>query len=279
MTVQAPRVSVVMTTYKNSWSALQRAIDSILAQSFRDFEFIIVFEPGDDNYQRTLDHYNDPRLDVVLFPQRAGRNPCHNLGVSRARGRFVARMDADDYSYPDRLEKEVTFLQSHSDIAVVGGAGRLLDGEGRVLGIRRMPQDHKQIMRDMAFVNPIFHPSVMWDSGVVGADTRYHPDLMVEDLELWLRLASRGLRFANLPDILIDYTSPPRYNRPRANWLTNLRARVLNWRACLRYPRLALGIPAMAMLTVMPRGLANILSERNPMSDRFRSIVKSTDSM
>jgi glycosyltransferase involved in cell wall biosynthesis len=277
MTVQTPCVSVVMTTYRNSWPALQRAIDSILAQTFRDFEFIIVFEPGDDNYQRTLDHYGDPRLDVVLFPQRAGRSPCHNLGVSRARGHFVARMDADDYSYPDRLEKEIAFLKSHSDIAVVGGAGRLVDDEGHVLGIRHMPQSHEQIMRDMAIVNPIFHPSVMWDRTLVGADVRYHPDLMAEDLELWLRLAGRGLKFANLPDILIDYTSPPRYNRPRLNWFTNFKVRLLNWRACLKYPRLALGIPVMAMLTILPQGLANMLSERNPVSDRLRSIVKNAD--
>jgi glycosyltransferase involved in cell wall biosynthesis len=260
-----------MTTYREEWRNLCRAIDSILAQTLTNIEFIIVFERDDANFDRVKAAYSDPRLVVVKLTEGRGRNACHNMALSLARGRYIARMDGDDFAYPERLERQVEYLRLHPEIAVLGTAGRLVDRDGNVLGIRRFPLDHDGIVRSMALTNPIFHSSVMWDRERVGYDLRYRL-FHVDDFELWLRVLSQGRRFANLPDVLIDYRQPQDYRRPMKTWRGNLWVRLLHWRLCARYPLMAVGIATFAVLACMPQGLVNRLTERNRLSDYLRSI-------
>lgn len=276
MPLQSPLVSVVMTTYKEKPERLCRTVDSVLGQTLSNLEFIIVFEKTDDNFAFLRQRYSDPRLIVTQNEGRPDRTQCNNMGLSLARGRYIARIDGDDYAYPDRLEKQVAFLQSHPDVALVGAAGRLVDEKGIPVGVRRFPADHDDIVRDFALTNPILHPAVMWDRDRTGWDVRYNVrGFWCDDLELWLRMLGEGRRFANMPEILVDYSQPAGYRRPRKHWRGNLKARLQNWNVIARHPRMILGLGLIAVMSVLPQTLIDILTQRSHFSDWVRSIKSS----
>src|SRR5438132_989819 len=111
-------ISVVMTTFKDERKRLLRAIDSILNQSFTNIELIIVFEKTDENAGYVENARDDARIRVIRNDGVPDRNHCHNIGLAAAGGRFVARMDGDDFSYPDRLAKQLAFMQSNPHVGV-----------------------------------------------------------------------------------------------------------------------------------------------------------------
>jgi glycosyltransferase involved in cell wall biosynthesis len=269
-----PLVSVVMTTYGDEPDRLRRAIDSILAQTLIDLECIVVFEPNDDNYTVLARTVTDPRVVLVQGAQGRGKPACFNAGLEVARGRYIARMDSDDFAYSERLARQVAFLETNPDISIVGSAGRLLDERDRVVGVRQFPSSHEGILRSMIVTNPIFHPSVVWDRDRVGRDLRYDARVRVEDLELWMRLIRGGHRFANLPEVLIDYRQPPKYSRPRGNWRGVLFVRLRHWRIGFKYPPILAGIPVFCGLSVMPQAIIDRIVGRNRISDRLRWIRK-----
>jgi glycosyltransferase involved in cell wall biosynthesis len=261
-----------MTTYGDEPSRLRRAIDSIFAQTLTDLECIVVFEPDDDNYTDLARSVRDPRIVFVQATNGRGKPACFNTGLQVARGRYIARMDSDDFAYSERLARQVAFLQANPDISLVGSAGRLLDEGDRVVGVRQLPASHKGILRSMILTNPVFHPSVVWDRDRVGRDLRYDVGVRVEDLELWMRLIRGGHRFANLPEVLIDYRQPPKYTRPQSNWRGVLFVRLRHWRIGFKYPPILAGIPVFCGLSLMPQVIIDRIVGRNRISDRLRSI-------
>jgi glycosyltransferase involved in cell wall biosynthesis len=274
ITEARPLVSVVMTTYLDHPRRLRRAIDSVLVQSFSALELIVVFEPEDSNYDIVLQAYGDPRLAPVRCDAQTGMAGSFNVGLSLARGRYIARMDSDDYAYPERLERQVQHLESHPELALVGAAARLMNEAGTEVGFRRFPTTHEAIVRHIGFTNPMLHPTVMWDREQVGYDLRYDLDPAVqEDTELWLRLIRRGYRFANLPDVLIDYRQPDGYCRPKREWFKGALTRARHWQLGLKHPLFLFGIVARALLAALPAPLIDRLTGRNRLSDRFRSIA------
>jgi glycosyltransferase EpsE len=272
---EVPLVSVVMTTYKDDVDVLWRAIDSILTQTMGDLECIVVFEPDDPNAERISSRCLDPRLHVVRSATRLGMAGSFNRGLENARGRYIARMDSDDIAYPFRLERQLRFLDDHPDIALVGGSARLIDRNGNVVGIRRFPITLEQIMQTAVFTNPFLHPTVVWDRTRVREELRYDPRYTAEDLELWLRMLQGGYRVANMPDLLIDYTQPPGYARSPKHWRGLVRVRAAHWRLGLKRPLAFATIVAFGCLSLMPRRLIAVITGRNRLSDRFRSIQPS----
>ena len=269
---EIPLVSVVMTTYKDHIDVLWRAVDSILTQTMGDLECIVVFEPGDPNAELISGRCIDPRLLVVRSTTRLGMASSFNLGLENARGRYIARMDSDDIAYPFRLARQLRFLEDHPDIAMVGSGARLIDRDGNVVGDRRYPIALEQILQTAVFTNPFLHPTVIWDRTRVKEELRYDPRYTVEDLELFLRLIQGGYRVANMPDLLIDYTQPPRYARSPAHWRGVVRVRAAYWRLGLKQPLAFATILGYGFLSLLPRGLIAAITGRNRLSDRFRSI-------
>ena len=267
-----PLVSVVMTTYKDDVAVLWRAIDSILTQTMSDLECIVVFEPGDPNAELISARCSDPRLCLVRSTSRLGMPGSFNLGLEHARGRYIARMDSDDISYPFRLARQLRFLDDHPDIALVGGSARLIDRAGNVVGLRRFPLALDEIMRTAVFTNPFLHPTVVWDRSRLKEELRYDPRYTAEDLELWLRLLEAGYRLANMPDVLIDYTQPPGYARSPAHWRGLVKVRAARWRLGLKQPLAFATIVAYALLSYLPQRFIAAVTGRNRLSDRFRSI-------
>jgi glycosyltransferase involved in cell wall biosynthesis len=217
----------------------------------------------------------DPRLHVVRSATRLGMAGSFNLGLENARGRYIARMDSDDVAYPQRLAKQLQFLDEHPDIALVGSAARLIDRNGNVAGIRRFPMTHEQILKTAVLTNPFLHPTVVWDRTRVREELRYDPRYTAEDLELWLRLLRSGYRVANMPDLLIDYTQPLRYTRSAAHWRGLVRVRMAHWRLGLTQPLAFASIALFGCLSVLPQRLIDAIIGRNRVSDHFRSIEPS----
>jgi len=268
-----PAISVVMTSYADPLSRLKRAVDSILSQTVRDLELLVSFEPGDANAEALEREYTDKRLVVIRNCERKGMAGSFNSCLAVARGRYIARMDSDDVSYPERFEKQLAFLRDHPDIAVLGGGIDIVDEQGERLGTRLFGVDHHAIVRRFALINAMCHPTIMWDRGKVGEALRYDERRAhAEDLELWFRLLSQGHRFANMQEPLIQYKQTDEWRRKIENWRTNFRVRAAYWWLAFRYPSLLIGVVAFSLLVIMPKSVIDYLTHRSRFSDFIRSI-------
>ena len=196
-------ISVVMAVH-NGEKYLDEAVQSIRRQTVGDFEFIIVNDGSTDGTSGILARHaaEDSRIRVLAQP-KVGLSEALTRGCAAASGEFIARMDADDISLPDRFEKQVGFLRAHPQIAAVGGASQFLQ-EGVLLdAFARPPLQHRAIMAILFECNPMVHPSVLIRRHALEAVGYYRPLVdMAEDLDLWLRLGER-FQIANMEDVLI----------------------------------------------------------------------------
>jgi len=200
-------ISVIIPVY-NAARYLNWAIESILAQSHRDFEVIAVDDGSTDNSRQILERFasRDSRLRLVSRAN-TGIVGALNDGLLVARGEFIVRMDADDISLPDRFEQQLTFMKAHPDCVALGTDVFYTDPEGNPL-IRHYPaEDHERILDQLLDGNggAMIHPSAMFRRSAVeeagGYDPRYQ---WSEDLDLYLRLSKIG-RLANLRDVHLHY--------------------------------------------------------------------------
>jgi glycosyltransferase involved in cell wall biosynthesis len=200
-----PLVSVVMPVF-NGEKYLSQAIDSILNQTFRDFEFIIIDDGSADGTAKLLQLYARKDARIRILSQRnQGLISTLNRGCEESRGHYIARMDADDISVPDRFAKQVAFLGVHPEVAVVGGAAQFINDQGLLPDGLRHPTESAEVAVKLQTYCALAHPTVMMRRKVVKAVGGYRiafPD--AEDYDLWLRIAE-GHDLANLPDIVLHY--------------------------------------------------------------------------
>ncbi len=197
-----PLVTVLMPIY-NGNEHLREAIESVLNQNFRDFEFLIMDDGSTDGSREIVKSYEDPRIELHLSPENRGIAKTLNEGIMRARGRYLARMDADDICMPHRLQRQVDFMETYSHIGLVG-SGVMKIKKNRVNKIVSWPETDAEIKIDLLFQNPFFHPSVMVRCDLI-KKTAYNLQLpYAQDYGLWVELANLT-DFANLPDPLIKY--------------------------------------------------------------------------
>jgi glycosyltransferase involved in cell wall biosynthesis len=201
-----PTVSVLMPVH-NAERYLAEAVESILGQTFADFEFLIIDDGSTDRSRAILERYaaHDERIHLTSRPN-TGYTVALNELLGLARGELVARMDADDVALPERLARQVEFLGAHAEVVCVGTAVHMIDAAGRFLRDVHPGMDHEEIQkRALAGDCPLNHPSVMMRRAAVEAVGRYHPEFEpAEDLDLWLRLGEVG-RLVNLPEVLMKY--------------------------------------------------------------------------
>jgi glycosyltransferase involved in cell wall biosynthesis len=198
----SPRVTVLMPVY-NAERFLKEAIESILQQSYRDFELLIVYDDSKDDSLTVIQSFSDPRIRLVRNPARCKLAGCLNLGLELAGGEYVARMDADDVSLPERLARQVSFLDAHPDIGIVG---TWFQSFGASTELHKPYCDSDRLACALLFNSPLAHPAVMMRASVMKAHgLLYDPSRQTaEDWDLWIR-ASRFCKLANLPAILLHY--------------------------------------------------------------------------
>jgi glycosyltransferase involved in cell wall biosynthesis len=198
----SPRVTVLMSVY-NGEQYLREAIDSILNQTFTDFEFLIIDDSSTDNTNEILHSYNDPRIRIIRNIENLGLTKSLNIGLGLAEGEYIARMDADDISTSKRFEYQVRYLDENPDIAVVGTGERVIDEKGNVLWISKLPDSHHLVRWGMYFGNCICHPSVMMRRSCVKTVGFYNNKYVQgQDYDLWIRLLQH-YHLANIPDDLL----------------------------------------------------------------------------
>lgn len=202
-----PLVSVVMPAFNERPDMITDAINSILQQTYDNIELHIFDDSSKDETRTAIDNFaSDPRVNIHRSSERVGFIKSLNLGLKAATGQYIARMDGDDFSHPDRFEKEVAFLEENPDVMVVGGQMNIMDENGQITSSRSYPTDGFKLSLFSCVRNPLAHPTVMMRREIVDRGYRYDESLkMSEDLDFWLRLMNDGYRISNLPDTVLDY--------------------------------------------------------------------------
>jgi len=197
-----PKVTVLMSVY-NGERYLKEAVDSILRQTFEDFEFLIINDGCSYKATEIINSYNDSRMRIINNQKNIGLSKSLNKGLAIARGNYIARMDADDISLPGRLAKQVNFLETHQDVDVLGSAVQIIGDDEKPSIICQFPTVHGYIKWCLYFYNPIPHPTVMMRRQALERAGGYSSSMIyAQDYDLWRRMSGVA-RFANLPDVLL----------------------------------------------------------------------------
>ncbi|MFQ5801461.1 MAG: glycosyltransferase family 2 protein [Candidatus Methylomirabilales bacterium] len=192
-----PLVSVLMTAY-NGEPYLGEAVQSILNQTVQDFEFLIIDNASTDGSRDVVLAFRDPRIRLISNPENLGPPRALNQGLRLAVGEYVARMDADDVALPDRLEKQLDFMERNPLCAVLGTQATLIDHVGRKIYTPWHPVTPHAIRWKMMFASPLAHPSVIMRRDDVLAVGGYHESLRhCADYRLRSTLVSRGHQITN----------------------------------------------------------------------------------
>lgn len=198
-------ISVVMSVF-NGEAFLGQAIESILDQSFLDFEFLVVDDGSTDSTPKIISEYahRDKRMRVVTHDNK-GRAESLNIGIGLASGRYIARMDADDVALRHRLEKQIEFMEQNPEVGVLGGAYDLINGNSDVVNCVRPPLEDAELRSLMLRYNPMCHPTVVMKKDIALASGGYRAALLdADDYDLFLRMAERS-KLANLQESVLQY--------------------------------------------------------------------------
>jgi len=200
-----PVISVLMSVF-NGGHHLSMALESVLEQTFTDFEFIVIDDGSTDSTSEILADYasRDSRIRLVRHDRNMGLTYSLNKGLAHARGRYIARQDADDISLPERLSKQLSYFQLHPGTGLLGTWAEAIDPEGKALHTGNLPTNSTVIKWHLHFANCLVHTSVMYPLVMVRRLGFYAEDFeSAQDYELWVRL-SQISTVANLPQVLVQ---------------------------------------------------------------------------
>lgn len=202
----SPKISVILPFY-NTKPYLKEALESILNQSFSDFELIIINDASTDDSEEIVKNYlNDPR--IIYLKNKTNQGIVHNLnlGLKISRAEIIARMDGDDVSLPNRLAKQYEYLTKNPKISAVGTFIRMIDEKNQAIDFRTKPIQPEEIKKNLINYSPIVHATAMYRKADVLAVGGYQPEwIYVEDIDLWYRLIYRGYLVSNISEFLLLY--------------------------------------------------------------------------
>jgi glycosyltransferase involved in cell wall biosynthesis len=210
-----PTVSVLMPCY-NAAATIDEILESLIKQTSSDFEIVAVDDGSEDDTREKLEAWakEDHRIAPVFLPH-GGIIPALNAGLQHCRGPFIARMDADDLAHPERLERQVEYLEKHSDIAAVGclvegfPADTIREGFRIYIDWLNRLVTPEAIAREIYIESPIAHPSIMIRRSWLEQMGGYEEHGWAEDYDLWLRMHLAGAKFAKVEEILLYWRENP----------------------------------------------------------------------
>jgi glycosyltransferase involved in cell wall biosynthesis len=200
-------ISVIMSVY-NAEKYLEEAVDSILNQTYQDFEFIIINDFSNDRSTDILVQYEKRFSNIKLIhnSKNLGLTKNLNLAISIAKGEFIARMDADDISEKNRFERQIEYFKIHKELDIIGTYSYDIDEKGEIIRKRTTPVNHKNIVKIMPMFCPMSHPTIMFKKNSLAKIGFYNEKYRTsQDLEMYFRAAGAGLKFANIPEYLFKY--------------------------------------------------------------------------
>jgi len=224
------RVSVLMTIY-NAEPYLKEALDSILVQEFSDWELIAVENGSTDQSAETLSAYDDPRVRVFTFAENIGRTPALRYAFEQAKGEYIAVLDADDVALPERLERQVEFLDNYPEVVLVGSWVQGIDETGCITSTLEPPINSEEIHDCLGWANPMVHSSVMYRSDAASKVGGYPEEFAyAQDIALMQLLAQNG-RLGIIDNFLCQWrTSAKTMTRSSRNRLLIAYEQVAVWR-------------------------------------------------
>ena len=201
-------ISVIMSTYKEDERLLRESIESILNQTYRDFEYIIILDyPDNDVHKSVIEEYalKDDRIHFYINEKNMGLTDSLNRGLSLCHGEYIARMDADDISLPDRLERQMEYLEkNHYDL--IGGITEMINENGSLLySIKSVPADPKKINKALRYSQCIAHPTWLGRKEVFEKNAGYRHMPLCEDYDFTLRAVLNGFVISNLNEPVLKY--------------------------------------------------------------------------
>lgn len=199
-----PEITVLMSVY-NGEKYLREAIESILNQTYKNFEFLIINDGSTDSSRDIILSYNDPRIQLVDNEQNIGLTRSLNKGLKLARGEYIARMDADDISMPERLGKEVAFLDQNKNVGLVGTYYLMINENGKALHTIKCLTEGGELKDKLLIGNQFGHGSVMFRAECIEKVGLYREEFKsAQDYDLWLRIAD-FFDVANIPEVLYNW--------------------------------------------------------------------------
>ncbi len=202
-----PLVSVVMSVF-NADMYVKRAIESILTQTLKNFEFIIINDASKDKSLGIIRSYMRKDKRIRLISNKNDLKLAHslNIGVAHAKADLIARMDPDDISLPERLETQYLYLKNHPEVAIVGTNISIMNSSGKEISKREYPTQSEDIKSTMLRYAPFAHPTVMYRKNVFLELGGYNQKIkLCEDVDFWFRIGTK-YKFGNIPKKLLKYT-------------------------------------------------------------------------
>ncbi|MBP8978910.1 glycosyltransferase [Candidatus Dojkabacteria bacterium] len=196
-------VSIVIPVH-NGEKYIKESIDSCLAQTYSNIEIIVVDDKSTDSTLEILKGYGE-KITVLPVEKQNGLGNVINIGIRASKGKYIARMDADDIMYPDRIEKQVEYLENNPSCVAVGGQIDIINENSDITGHREYAQNDKDLKKNRFLFQPFAHPAVTLRKSTLEEIGLYPEDMWkVEDVKLFLILSTKG-EFANLPDTVLKY--------------------------------------------------------------------------
>jgi len=201
--MNSPMISVLMPVY-NGEKYLREAIESILNQTYNDFEFIILNDGSTDRTEKIILSYDDSRIVYVKNEENLGIIKSLNKGLKLAKSKYIARMDADDISCPQRFKIQVKFMEANPDFTVCGTWTEVFREKDKY--VNKTPVTNEEVKATLFFNSAIAHPTVFLRNKVIIEKELFYDEnyIHVEDYELWCRMSSK-IKFANIPEVLLEY--------------------------------------------------------------------------
>ena len=251
-------VTVLMSVY-NGRPYLSKAIRSISEQTYEDFEFLIIDDASTDGSLSVLERWarRDDRIRILRHETNRGLGYSLHEGVREARGDWIVRMDGDDVALPERIERQLSHLSVHPSVDILGTWAVDVDQEGKPIRKRRYPTTHEDITR-LIWTNPIVHPTAMLRKSAIQEVGSYDPTVEKrQDYELWFRCLEGGLRFGNLPEVLLKYRFTGDYYKRNGLKVAWDQAK-MGWRGCWRVgasPLSYLGVSIPLLRSLLPHSI------------------------
>jgi glycosyltransferase involved in cell wall biosynthesis len=206
----APLVSVILPAY-NAEKFLVDSLESILDQTYKNIEIIVINDASTDKTAQIIASYKKKysrKIKVITLTSNlnGGGDRCANLGIQKAKGTYIARMDADDIAHPTRIEKQVAFLEENSKVVLVGSNAWVINQDSEVIGEKLEPSSPHEIYTAYFTFHPMIHPSCMIRREISGKPFEYSIEYSANnDYNTFFKLLCKGHLFANLPEKLLYY--------------------------------------------------------------------------
>lgn len=260
--MNTPLVSVIVPTFNESAPIIKDAIESIKKQTYTNWELIIVDDSTSEETIAVIDEYGkETKISVYRSSKRLGVSASRNLGMLKAKGKYIAFLDGDDVALPDRLEVQLEHFQRHPNVSILGSAMYIVNATGVITAVRKYPTRGMLLRLWTMFRSPLAQPTVMFHRKVIDIGLKYDPTLRrSEDLDLWLKAMGNSLIIENVSKCLLRYRvcDDLSLRRKKDHWAANLLVRKRNF--TWKHPIFSLISVSVAFLfTLVPRSVVRFV--------------------